>query len=79
MDAQPLITDETWVVPFAIFELAVLEPKEAEVLARESEVPKEVWRDRLGKAEGYIARLFMPGEYDLKSRCVGRLLARGEG
>ena len=68
MDAQPRIKDETWVVPFAIFELAVLEPKEAEVMAPLASDPKEIWREKLGKADEYIARVFAPGEYDLKSR-----------
>lgn len=65
------ILEEKWTVPFAVFELAVVECQEGdrEMAACASKVEGgKVWRKRGKKVDVLLDSIFAKGEYDLKSR-----------
>lgn len=79
------VGEERWTGPFALFELAVVECRLAEVEEKEGkEVGKAVWKKRGTKAKGFVEELLAVPEYDLKSESSRSLrsadgFARGVG
>lgn len=68
------VKEEKWVVPFALFELAVTECKEGELAEKEvrlqgggAKESKKVWEARIKRAEKLLEEVFLVVEYDLKS------------
>ncbi|GAA5850339.1 hypothetical protein JCM8547_001838 [Rhodosporidiobolus lusitaniae] len=79
--AASLITEESWTVPFARWNLAVVLCKEADLLeknlgtsAADEVKRKEIWKTRLDKAERLLEAVFGLGEYDFKTRLESRVL-----
>jgi hypothetical protein len=72
------IVEETWVPPFARFQLAATLAKEGDVeeakVGESVSAKQTVWRERLTKAETLLDGVFGLGEYDLKSRLESRVL-----
>ncbi|ORY89442.1 mitochondrial outer membrane protein IML2 [Leucosporidium creatinivorum] len=75
------VKEEKWVVPFALFESAVVECKEGELAEKEVRLQggaakevKKVWEARIKKAEKLLEEVFLVVEYDLKSRLESRVI-----
>ena len=75
-DARTRIHEEKWVVPFALFELAVVECKVATLAEQEKGASdrKSLWREAARRAEKYLEEALTIPEYDLKSRLESRII-----
>lgn len=69
---ESVLKEETWVVPFATFELAVVEcqvgDREELVKGKGTKEGASEWRKYGAKADLLLDAVFAKGEYDLKSR-----------
>lgn len=79
----PSLEAEKWLLPFALYELAVVECKEGDIAEKatpsggqeqKSAEVKQVWKERLKKAEATLEQVFLSLEYDLKSRLESRVI-----
>ncbi|GAA5820130.1 hypothetical protein JCM11251_005496 [Rhodosporidiobolus azoricus] len=76
------IYEETWVVPFARFNLVAALCREGDVeeeklgkgVDASAEESKKIWRGRIETAEKLLDGIFGMGEYDLKTRLESRVL-----
>lgn len=68
------VKEEKWVVPFALFELAVTDCKEGKLEEKEVKLQgggakevKKIWEARIKRTEKLLEEVFLVVEYDLKS------------
>lgn len=76
VDVRARLSEERWVVPFAHFELAVVECKlgTLDELEHPPADRKSLWRDRSKRAEKHLEDALAIPEYDLKSRLESRII-----
>ncbi|KAM0791385.1 hypothetical protein ACM66B_005850 [Microbotryomycetes sp. NB124-2] len=76
LDHKLQIQEEKWTIPFAKYELAVLECKTAELEDRSGDLKqaKTIWTPRLKQAESLLQELLKIAEYDMKSRLESRVM-----